>query len=286
MWHWQLSALFKDLFTFSKRQQFFIQLCLLTLFAHLVFLFVMTLVSYGLQSDDRFVVTSQPKSAVYVLSPLQKHVEQQKKKNKRRKKSMTASKVIDDQTYKKELEKQKTTTEQPAKVEQQAVLEISEVKDTVDQKPIEKKSTVPKTVVKPKKASVALTDQKTIQEKKIEEKIVSKSVEEKKVDQNLQKTDLDLDNVTFVGYKDLDHVMIQETIAHVVQQYFKPPAGIDSNVSVELRVQVGDQGKVSKVDVVRSSGIVVYDSSARAAVYKSALPKEVWNKAVSIVLGQ
>lgn len=281
MLHWQLSELFKNIGYLSKRQFFFIQLCCLVLFLHLMFLGVIIVCSYGLQTPERFTVSLQSKSAVYVLSPLQKHVEQNNKKNKNRKKSVKASKIIDEQTYKKEQKKQQDIS---VKAEQKPVLEISNVREVVEPSIVETKSILQKkNEHSVKKSSVRLQDATTIDDKQeFSEKIVT----EKKIEKELSQSDLDLEDVAFIGYKDLDHLMVQEMIAQAVQVYFKPPAGMNNQVSVELRVQIGNQGNVVKIDVIRSSGIIVYDSSARAAVHKATLPRQVWNKTVSIVLGQ
>lgn len=98
--------------------------------------------------------------------------------------------------------------------------------------------------------------------------------------------DIDLDHVTFIGYEQLDSLAVQNKIQQMVQQNFKCPIGIKKDVSCELTVLVGDSGRSKAVTMVRSSGILIYDTSARAMLYKIEFPKEVWNKTITIVLGQ
>lgn len=102
----------------------------------------------------------------------------------------------------------------------------------------------------------------------------------------LAQDDIDVDNVTFIGYEQLDSLAVQNKIQQMVQQNFKSPIGIKKDVSCELTVLVGDSGKSKTVTMVRSSGILIYDTSARAMLYKIEFPKEVWNKTITIVLGQ
>lgn len=102
----------------------------------------------------------------------------------------------------------------------------------------------------------------------------------------LAQDDIDIDNVTFIGYEQLDSLAVQNKIQQVIQQNFKSPIGIKKDVSCELTVLVGDSGKSKKVTIIRPSGILVYDTSARAMLYKIEFPKEVWNKTITIILGQ
>lgn len=304
MWHLQLDELFKNFFTFSKRQQFFAQLCLIVFVVHLFVLFVFTALSYAFSSHQKFIVSSQNKSSLYVLSPLHKHIEQKKSDKIARKRSMSASKVIELQAFLEELKKPKVEPTQKIEQEEQPVLEIVKAQDTTESKDAKvdslkkKKKPLAKTQLSTKKALVKKQEVKSVIEKpKEQDKAIQKQVEDKPVEhvvkketetaeKDAQKTDLDLDDATFIGYEDLTKLATQEHITRIVQQHFKPPVGMAADVSVELRVQIGYKGKVDKVDVMRSSGIVVYDSSARAALYKANLPQEVWNKTITIVLGQ
>ncbi|MBI2353368.1 TonB C-terminal domain-containing protein [Candidatus Dependentiae bacterium] len=97
---------------------------------------------------------------------------------------------------------------------------------------------------------------------------------------------IDLDEVVFVESEQLDNLTVQSKIQQMVQQHFKSPVGMNKNVTCELVVLVGAYGKSEKVSVVKSSGVPVYDVSARAMLLSIEFPKEVWNKTITIALGQ
>lgn len=97
---------------------------------------------------------------------------------------------------------------------------------------------------------------------------------------------IDPDEVTFIGYEQLDSLVIQNKIQRAIEQNFKAPIGIKKDVSCELSVRIGADGKVSNSTFIRSSGVLVYDTSARSMLQKIEFPKEVWNKTITIVLGQ
>lgn len=98
--------------------------------------------------------------------------------------------------------------------------------------------------------------------------------------------DIDIDHVTFIGYEQLDSLAVQNKIQQIIQENFKSPIGIKKGVSCEYSVFVGSDGKSKTIKMVRSSGILIYDTSARAMLYRVEFPKDVWNKTITIVLGQ
>lgn len=136
-----------------------------------------------------------------------------------------------------------------------------------------------KEVVTPEKPKTELL-------KKEESKEASFQNLDKIEQKNCLESDVDVDNVTFIGYEQLGSLAVQSKIQQVVKQNFKSPIGMKKGVSCELTVFVGDSGKSKSVTMVRSSGILVYDTSARAMLYKIEFPKEVWNKKITIMLGQ
>ena len=98
--------------------------------------------------------------------------------------------------------------------------------------------------------------------------------------------DIDIDNATFIGYQQIDSLAVKNKIQQEIQQNFKAPIGIKKNVSCELTVFISDKGKSKTVTITKSSGILIYDSSARAMLRKIEFPQEVWNKTITIALGQ
>ena len=298
MWHWLPSELFKDIsfkdisFKLNKRQKFLLQLCTLVLVGHVCIALLFSLVYFGYHEHERFDVSLSKHSSVLVLSPLQKRLQHKQAHNNLQKDELSVTKVIDLQTY----EQQKKL---PKKQEAQATVSV-ESKDipvtAPKDKVVEKKEKLAVKAIKPTLQFAQAKDivqpivQSPVEKKKVEKKAeatVAKQVVQKPEEKIEQKTqEIDVDNATFVGYEQLESLTIQYRIQKSVQQHFKPPVGVSKSASCELSVQVNKQGKAQQVTMSKSSGIMVYDVSARGAIRHIEFPKEVWNKTITIVLGQ
>tara|TARA_Y100000588_G_scaffold395118_1_gene520086 strand:- start:66 stop:854 length:789 start_codon:yes stop_codon:yes gene_type:complete len=244
-----------------------------------------------------FTISSHNKTAVYVLSPLQKHVTQEKKELKKQKQPMTSSKIIDYQRYQQELAKNKKNNETKAPV---VTIEEKEVKPIINKKIVAKnqkkakkeeiqpKLMVTEQVVENKTEKIETKQQAKNQNNSSEKEqvVTTKEQQQKTIEKQIETSDISLDDVTFVGYEQLDTLTTQHTIQHRLQQHFRPPVGIAKDVSCDLLVQVSDAGKAVSVKIQRSSNILVYDAAARVAIYKVTFPQEVWNKKITISLGQ
>lgn len=333
MWPWLQNEHFKKNALLTERQQFLGQLCLFALVAHLVILGIAIFFSGRTRHKDRFVVSTQKRSTVYVLTPYKKQAQQSKVRGSTIS-SSKASKVINYQTYQ-QLQKQKksglkikkktkqskssvSATKMKKKIaekkispvikknnQEQAVLAKPklaivnvEVVETID--PVKKRSLkkhtpenvpVEKTVPKIEPKVEALKSEPIVVEQvpkdlpdsiKKEAKLAETDGEE--IEQELE--DIDLDDVTFIDSERWDSLEVQHKIQQKVQASFKSPIGIGKDVSCECTVLVGQTGKSSKVTVIKSSGIRVYDISVRAMLTTIEFPKEVWNRTITIVVGQ
>lgn len=95
----------------------------------------------------------------------------------------------------------------------------------------------------------------------------------------------DVDNVIFVGYQQLDECVIGSKIQHSIQQCWTPPIGVTPTTSCQMRVTISDEGVACMVKIEKSSGVLVYDTSARLALLQVEYPKEVYGKTITIDLG-
>jgi len=95
----------------------------------------------------------------------------------------------------------------------------------------------------------------------------------------------DTDNVLFVGYEQLEQCVVSSKIQQSIQQCWTPPIGIAAGTSCQMRVTVSAQGTAQAVKIEQSSGVLVYDTSAKAALFQVEYPQEVYNKTITIVLG-
>lgn len=130
-----------------------------------------------------------------------------------------------------------------------------------------------------------------VQQEPVQEK-QSLDVPEQKpapVDESTETRDMDdqfdADNVIFVGYEQLDECVVSSKIQQSIQQCWTPPVGVAPETTCQMRVTISAQGAATDVMLEQGSGIVVYDISARQALRQVIYPKEVWNKTITIVLG-
>ena len=96
---------------------------------------------------------------------------------------------------------------------------------------------------------------------------------------------IDLDNVTFVGYRELEKLQLQSKIQQAIETFWSPPVGMAKNTVCELQVVIDASGKVAHAKVLKSSKIMAFDLAARAAIHRTKFPKDVWDKQISIELG-
>jgi len=195
--------------------------------------------------------------------------------------------------------KSKTAAKKKAKTTQKkTVAKQSSKKKTVVKKApvVKKKQAKPakkKAVEKPAKKK---SPEKAVQAQELKKETVTESVAKKEevaekkgeavpVVEKKAAPDVDLDDVTFVGYRELDKLQLQSKIQQAVELAWRPPAGMPQKTVCELLVTVGAKGKVVQAKVSKTSKIVAFDLSARSAIYKTVFPQEVWGKQITVELG-
>lgn len=67
---------------------------------------------------------------------------------------------------------------------------------------------------------------------------------------------------------------------------WKPPVGVDKACACTIKMCVDQQGKVSAIEMVEKSGILMFDSAAKMTVYAMELPKWAYNKSLVITFRQ
>jgi outer membrane biosynthesis protein TonB len=75
-------------------------------------------------------------------------------------------------------------------------------------------------------------------------------------------------------------VQLQEELLRV----WHPPIGVETGVCCQVRITLDDAGKVQAVDMVQSSGTILFDVSARAAVQQAVWPKGMWGTTIELIL--
>ena len=164
-------------------------------------------------------------------------------------------------------------------------------KIAADKKKIESVKIEPVQEVKKIADQIIAPVQKEVIAAKVEPVIEEEDVSDEKEDVSDDNSkgedeDDDLDNISFVGSRDLEMMLIKEQIQAEIVKYYKPPVGISKKAVCELSALVGPGGKATRVVVKKGSGSMANDVCARAALLKVAFPKEVIGREITIALGQ
>lgn len=178
---------------------------------------------------------------------------------------------------KKKIEDQKIEAEKNKKIADQIAADTKKV--------IEKEIVVPKVEPVVVEESIAPVVSNQVESNQTEAH-VSDGVSVGALRQEDDEDDIDLENISFVGSRDLEMMQIKEQIQAEIVKHYKPPVGISKKAVCELNVVVGVGGKAARATVKKGSGSVANDMCARAAALKALYPKEVIGKEITIALGQ
>lgn len=85
---------------------------------------------------------------------------------------------------------------------------------------------------------------------------------------------------------DFDTPRIQQYIQSEVSKRWTPPIGLPDDLVCEVTIQVGGDGVVTDAIIEESSGVLVYDLSARSAAALLSLPRWAWGKEFMISFNQ
>ena len=305
MWRWLPNALCnKTLGCFSARRLFFLQLIGIVFAAHVVVFGMYGFIGWFQAGKDRYKISLSQSGATYVLMPLQKRVDQKKRgQSFDETRSLKKSNVLDLETYQRK--KNNKTKTKMISAEKKASLKNKKVSKSTQRLQKQKTSVALKSEKKQSlqksKLKKAITK---IQEESLVEEVVKPNIEQPKelpivekqevvaiapivATADVVETDDDFDenNVVFIGYEELDQSIVGSKIQHEIQQVWTPPVGMKSDIECEIRVKVDQNGQAIETKVIKSSGVFVYDATAKKTLQKIDYPKEVFNKSITIVLG-
>lgn len=123
--------------------------------------------------------------------------------------------------------------------------------------------------------------QNTVQ--KVEESLVS-NVAKKEQASNVAQEEQSIEGPIIVAkdYREKivlkKHQLLQQELVRV----WHPPIGVTKECACCVRVAVTRDGAIQKVDIVNSSGILMFDVAARSALYSAQLPKWTWGTSFDI----
>jgi outer membrane biosynthesis protein TonB len=77
---------------------------------------------------------------------------------------------------------------------------------------------------------------------------------------------------------------VQLEIQEELLRVWRPPVGIDEGVSCTITVTLDDTGAAQTVEIVKPSGILLFDVSARAAIQQAVWPRAFWGATLELCL--
>jgi hypothetical protein len=268
MLHWRRKVLRK-----SRRLLFWAKLFLFSFVAHGVFLFSILFLykghyfSYNVIMNTKFLHTGTS----VVFMPFKKEINKQqigqkiqrKKtiKQSRKKKSTTLASLL---KRKKQIEK-KTIAKKLKKKKKQAVV-------------AQKKKIFPKENKKKTKKIAQRKHQKKVPTKK-RNKSVQTVARKNKAAKAAQEQ-------IYVGRVEMEALRMQDEMQREVSKHWSPPVGLSKDLICVLQVLVDWNGKIAETKVAQSSGVLMYDISARTAVAHMQLQKWAHGKEFNITFKQ
>jgi len=149
------------------------------------------------------------------------------------------------------------------------------------------KKTTPKKVVE-KKARPEQSRRETIKiakKKQSKKQDVAKAKSEEKI---IEKAAVqESENPIYVGQVEMAALQMQEEMQMHVSQLWKPPAGLPNDLHCVVKIVIDWNGNPHEAIVEKTSGVLVYDISARTAVAQlQELPRWARGKEFSITFKQ
>lgn len=90
------------------------------------------------------------------------------------------------------------------------------------------------------------------------------------------------DGTIYVGQAELDSLRVQQEIQQEIETHWSPPAGLADVSSCQIKALIDWQGAAHDVQMVKASGVLLYDVSARAAVQAICFPQGARGKELVI----
>jgi len=83
---------------------------------------------------------------------------------------------------------------------------------------------------------------------------------------------------------DATALAVQLEIQQELVRVWRPPVGIEEGISCTIKVLLENEGTVKLLEIVKPSGILLFDVSARAAIQQAVWPRAVWGTTLELCL--
>jgi len=167
---------------------------------------------------------------------------------------------------------QKTVVKQEAVVKKETI----QPKITTVQKATVVKKEEEKKVVVPEKKQIKQDDVKS-------KEVQTNQPKEQKVAQvNQQPQQI----ITSSNYREVEAMRRGMLLQKELAKNWKPPRGMQPNCSCDITATVGTDGKIIDLKIDKSSGILMYDVSARQAFFSMSIPQWAHGKSITVSFKQ
>ena len=92
----------------------------------------------------------------------------------------------------------------------------------------------------------------------------------------------DGNNIIYVGQAEMDALQAQEYIQQELAQHWSPPAGMRSDLFALVTITVDYEGAIKKIDLITSSGNLLFDTAAKKAAAQITPARWTYGKELSI----
>jgi len=272
-----------------KRLSLWLKLALISLVGHIAALAMLFFVYRGSTLDMALTVrAAQLNSTIDVVWV------SQLPKGRRATAGKSAGKTKEKKAAKKVATKSGPKTELKNEVEGKKSVKKKEVAAKADKKKAEAKAKSKKLEKakaeekkpeikkpEPEKQPEVVEEKKKIEEPVINEELLASSVDAQ-IPNQIPGDQEDLNFEISGSYRDLEALQQFQELQQEISRCWRPPVGIAQTVCCQIKVTFDWEGKVTHMETVKPSGILMFDVSSRNAVAAMEAPKFVRGKTFTI----
>lgn len=85
-------------------------------------------------------------------------------------------------------------------------------------------------------------------------------------------------DTVYIGQVERDALYMESLIRQEVESKWRPPVGLSKDLVCEIQLEVDWHGKADQIQVIRASGVLLYDISARCAIKGMQFPRAMCGK--------
>jgi len=195
----------------------------------------------------------------------------------------------------KPLQTNKSTIKPTTTIKKQEIKKVPPKKSVQPQKPVSKptppKPPAPKPVPKkddtkkPELVKKEVVNKPPAKKVASTEKPMSKIMQQSNKPMEKEVAPLIPDQID-IPFIDTNTLLIMEYVINEVQKWWSPIPGLPEDIEVELDFCVGDGGIISDVNIIKSSGVLVFDIQARNLFSQAdhQWPRWAWGKTFELSL--